>query len=386
MTRPELNRFEPLLKIVCCPVSKTPLTIMSLGELQSAMTEAERARIPDGTIGALVSTTSARAYPIIGDVISFLNQDVLKLSGNIDTAVAVAESASTKLDVKRWYDEFGWKKTDTGEYIDTSLFSQTGRSAHGFYETVSHLSLIDRFMEGEFFLDAASGAIAHPEYLAYTWFYKYRVCVDMSLTALREASAKLGPKGYYCLADICGLPFRDNVFDGIVSGYTIQHIPESDQRRAVSELCRVLGPGKFCCIMNGLEPGHDIFWRVLWKLIRIVGTRMSAAPMKPQATQAATAPEGPSVLYTRLWGVAWWKTALSELNCDYSLKALRLINRDDFEDWFGNSMPAARLLRFVETSMPRLLCKYAKFGLMEFTKPGNNGNGKIQSTSALHQR
>jgi ubiquinone/menaquinone biosynthesis C-methylase UbiE len=120
------------------------------------------------------------------------------------------------------------------------MFSQASLTGHGFYELSSHLSLLDRFSGGEFVLDAASGPIANPEMVAYSWFYKYRVCVDISLTALQEAATKLEGKGFCCMADICQLPFRDGVFDAVESGYTIQHIAESRQSRAVAELYRVL--------------------------------------------------------------------------------------------------------------------------------------------------
>jgi ubiquinone/menaquinone biosynthesis C-methylase UbiE len=36
------------------------------------------------------------------------------------------------------------------------------------------------------------------------------------------------------MADISRLPFQDGVFDGIISGYTIQHIDEAQQSEAVA--------------------------------------------------------------------------------------------------------------------------------------------------------
>jgi putative transposase len=53
---------------------------------------------------------------------------------------------------------------------------------------MSHLSILDRLPGGDFVLDAASGAIPHSEQLAFSWFFKSRVCVDMSITALHEAN------------------------------------------------------------------------------------------------------------------------------------------------------------------------------------------------------
>jgi uncharacterized protein YbaR (Trm112 family) len=378
MTQPALDVFEPLLEIICCPYTRLPLALMTLPELYRSVAATGSSRIPDGTIGALVSTASSHAYPIIGQVISFLEQDILRLSANVDS-LPISESSSVtllKLEVKKWYDEFGWKQIETGQYGDTSLFSQVGHSAHGFYEMISHLSLLDRFVGGEFFLDAASGAIPHPEYLAYTWFYKYRVCVDISLTALQEAASKLGSKGFYCMADICRMPFRDNVFDGIVSGYTIQHVPESDQRQAVTELHRVLAPKKSCCIMTDLGLSRNFTWPMLWKVLRLIGRVIKTPDRELQASTKSALPPPPAILYCHTRDVAWWRKTLSEMDCEFSLQALRLLAKDEFEGCFDNSLAMAKFLRMLETSMPKLLTRYCRYGLVEFSK--------TQSDSGTH--
>lgn len=167
MTPPILDVFKPLLEITCCPYTKTPLVLMTLPELETYIVSAQRSSIPNGTIGAMVSTVSSNAYPIIGQVISFLEQDTLRLSANADSLLISEPSpvASIKLDVKKWYDDFGWKQTGAGPYGDTSLFSQVGNSAHGFYEMNSHLSFLDRFMGGEFFLDGVIVNLKGPAFI-----------------------------------------------------------------------------------------------------------------------------------------------------------------------------------------------------------------------------
>jgi hypothetical protein len=129
----------------------------------------------------------------VGGIVCFLEQDSLRLSRDRESDITgrEADKSAIRQSVKQWYDDFGWRRNETGVYNDTALFSQQSNTAYGAYEVASHLSLVDRLSGGDFVLDAASGAIAHPEYLAYSWFYKYRVCVDISLEALREAQAKL---------------------------------------------------------------------------------------------------------------------------------------------------------------------------------------------------
>ena len=79
--------------------------------------------------------------------------------------------------VKSWYDQFGWKKNENGVYNDSALFSQTRPIGNGLYELMSHISILDRLPGGDFILDAASGAIPHPEYMAFSWYFtEPRVC------------------------------------------------------------------------------------------------------------------------------------------------------------------------------------------------------------------
>ncbi len=40
---------------------------------------------------------------------------------------------------------------------------------------------------GDFLLDAGSGPVQWPEYLTYSEGYRFRVCLDISITALKEA-------------------------------------------------------------------------------------------------------------------------------------------------------------------------------------------------------
>ena len=49
-------------------------------------------------------------------------------------------------------------------------------------------------------------------------------------------------KGEIMVADICGLPFRDNFFDIVVCSEVLEHIQH--HKTAISEIARVLKPGK----------------------------------------------------------------------------------------------------------------------------------------------
>ena len=90
-----------------------------------------------------------------------------------------------------------------------------------------------------------------PDYLTYSENYRYRVCADISITALREARTRLGERGLYVVTDIANLPFKSDVFDGEVSMHAIHHLPLSEHQGAYLELHRVLKPERSAVIVNG---------------------------------------------------------------------------------------------------------------------------------------
>src|SRR5712692_2287551 len=127
-----LSQFTELQAILCCPHSKSALSLMAASELLRQLPEDERHRVPEGTVGAFVSESSLTAYPIVGRIADFLEQDSLLLSKDRRSKRTGldAESDSIQQSVKQWYDEFGWQRNETGMYKDTELFSQLSLTAH----------------------------------------------------------------------------------------------------------------------------------------------------------------------------------------------------------------------------------------------------------------
>jgi hypothetical protein len=75
--------------------------------------------------------------------------------------------------------------------------------------------------------------------------------MDISIVALREARKRLGDHGLYVVADVAKLPFKSEVFDGIVSLHTIHHVPTEEKIPAYEGLYRTLAPGKKMVVVNG---------------------------------------------------------------------------------------------------------------------------------------
>ena len=98
-------------------------------------------------------------------------------------------------------------------------------------------------------LDAGSGPVQYPEYLTYSNGFDFRICVDISFLALKEAQKKIGMKGIYILGDVTNIPLQDNVVDGAVSLHVIYHVPKEEQVTAIRELHRVLKPASSAALV-----------------------------------------------------------------------------------------------------------------------------------------
>ncbi|HUF39642.1 MAG TPA: class I SAM-dependent methyltransferase [Anaerolineales bacterium] len=160
-----------------------------------------------------------------------------------------------KNEVREFYDTIGWTQVDDGgeagpryqnaRYEDLRPVSQ--EYIHRCHLRVKrHLAPAGRYL-----LDAGSGPIQYDEYLTYSEGYRYRVCADMSITALKEAREKIGRHGLFVVADIANLPFDQDAFDGVVTLHTIHHLPADEHLAAYRGLHRVLAPGRTAVVVNG---------------------------------------------------------------------------------------------------------------------------------------
>lgn len=86
-----------------------------------------------------------------------------------------------------------------------------------------------------------------------TFFYQIRgvtgirIGIDLSQNTLKLAKKKF-PDAIYVLADAEALPFKNGVFNVIVSAHALEHIP--DDYRALSEMSRILKPGSEMIILT----------------------------------------------------------------------------------------------------------------------------------------
>ncbi|MEA3326249.1 MAG: class I SAM-dependent methyltransferase [Chloroflexota bacterium] len=152
--------------------------------------------------------------------------------------------------VREFYDSVGWKMDDDALYQNAQYEDLRPVSRDYIYRC--HMR-VNRHLasEGRFLLDAGSGPVQYPEYLTYSEDYQVRVCMDLSIVALKEARKRLGDHGFFVVGDVTHLPFQSEVFDGIVSMHAIHHVPKGDKIPAYDELYRTLNPGKQMVVVNG---------------------------------------------------------------------------------------------------------------------------------------
>ena len=234
-----------------CPITGGSVRWMDESELArlNADAAAGDAAHLDGTPveenipAALVNAEGSLAYRVGDGILMMLPITAVAL-----TRAAAAQFGGAhrreKADIKGFYDRIGWTRTESGDFEDAVAFEDL-RPVSASYIRKAHQRLKTYLPpSGDYLLDVASGPVQYPEYLAYSQDYKRRVCMDISISALREARRKLGDKGVYILGDITNLPLQSDAIDAVVSLHTIYHVPKDEQRNAFEELYRVLKPGR----------------------------------------------------------------------------------------------------------------------------------------------
>ncbi|HEX7555044.1 MAG TPA: class I SAM-dependent methyltransferase, partial [Leptolinea sp.] len=160
------------------------------------------------------------------------------------------DNQDIKQQVRTFYDQVGWKSVGEGVY-QNARYEDLRPVSHEYIHRC-HLR-VNRYLSpvGSLLLDAGSGPVQYPEYLTYSEYYQHRVCLDISILALKEARQRLAEHGLYVVADVANLPFKPEAFDGLVSLHTLHHLPLTEQRKAYIEFMRVLSPGRTAVVING---------------------------------------------------------------------------------------------------------------------------------------
>ncbi len=227
-----------------------------------------------------------------------------------------------KQKVRSFYDQVGWQVVGDGLYQNARY--EDLRPVSSEYIHRCHLR-VGRYLKpsGRFLLDAGSGPVQYPEYLTYSQNYQYRVCADISIVALQEARKRLGEHGLYVVTDVANLPFKKEVFDGVVSLHTLHHLPLSEQKKAYGEIDRVLAQKSTAVIVNGWTDS-PLMRRSQWlvRLMEGVGRlvlRLKGKPVESKKIPAkveAKKETAPTGTFIEKLDAAWLRRELAGKNVE----------------------------------------------------------------------
>ena len=290
-----------------------------------------------------------------------------------------------KQNVKQFYDTFGWDKNQNDVYKDTASFVDMRPVLSTYYHKV-HMRVKKFFHpQGEYFLDAGSGAISHPEYIEYSSGFKRRVCVDFSAKALAEARSKLDDHGLYVLADLTRLPFSDHTFDATVCAHVLYHIPEDEQKAAIFELYRTLKPDGNCVItytwptsiFTKLALNFNTKWiteKIRRLLSMIPGARYLWMKLTKRTGKTIDVgkPKQPSrpPLYFHPHDYQWFQETLPE-NWETDIRCWRSVGRIFTTRFVGNNFAGRlflELLFWLETILPHALARLGQYPMIIIRK------------------
>jgi len=243
------------------------------------------------------------------------------------------DEATIKEQVREFYDRVGWQQMGEGLYQNARY--EDLRPVSQEYIQRCH-QRVSRALgtAGNLLLDAGSGPVQYPDYLAYSQGYRQRVCADLSITALKEARLRLGEHGWYVVCDIARLPFKAQAFDGIVSLHAVHHVPYPEQPKAYGNLYRVLKPGRSAAIVNAWNRSSLMtHWQWLVRSMDwLMGVRRRLSggktqpPVETSPTNVAPSSQPATGTYTRHYDANTLLAELARLGVPAELRPWRSLS------------------------------------------------------------
>jgi ubiquinone/menaquinone biosynthesis C-methylase UbiE len=291
---------------------------------------------------------------------------------------------NVKQTVREFYDQVGWQTI--GETLYQNAQYEDLRPVSQDYLHRCHLRVKRHLVpRGDYFLDAGSGPVQYPEYLTYSEGYQKRVCVDISIVALKEARKRVGEHGFYVVADIAHLPFRSELFDGITSLHTIHHVPMEDKLPTYAGLYRVLKPGRTLVAVDGwtksplMEHLRGLMkfmkriraWIKHEEHISIGGSIEGDQAMAKSEIKSREGSDSPAGTFVQKLDADWLIEALTG-RMDFDIFVWRSVSvaflrSVIYPDWGGRFW--LRVLFWFEERFPRLLGRIGQYPLVLIRKP-----------------
>lgn len=291
------------------------------------------------------------------------------------------DKSEIKREVQEFYDEYGWQQIGDGLYQNSRY--EDLRPVSKEY-VVRCRERVEEYLPegGHFILDGGSGPVQYPEYIEYSRGYDKRVCLDISQLALKEARRRIGDHGFYVVGDLANLPFKQDVFDAVISMHVIYHLPMEDQESAFREFFRTLVPGGDAVVIYSWGR-HSLLMRLAEPVVRLAGwfvrlySRIRFGKQRPlkydgkeidkETATLLTKPGLYSFKHDHRWlenrigdlpgfEIRVWRTASSAF-----LRAL--VHRQFFGRFW------LRLLFWLEEKFPNLLGRIGQYPMVLYQKP-----------------
>ncbi len=281
--------------------------------------------------------------------------------------------AEIKHQVREFYDRVGWQTESDGFYQNAS-YEDLRPVSHEYIHNC-HLRVLRHLNPlGRYLLDAGCGPIQYPEYLEYSRGYQRRICADISIVALQEARKRLGSHGLYVVCDVANLPFKSDVFDGLVSLHTLHHLPPVDHVRAYGELQRTLAASGKGVIVNGWDnPPLTIFlnfWIMLTERLYAITRPQTRSTNPDQVIHPSADQAERRGTYVRKENAAWLNKEVGSL-MPINVYCWRSVNVRFLRTFIHERFAGKFLLKLIyalEELFPHFLGRYGQYPLVEMGK------------------
>ncbi len=288
--------------------------------------------------------------------------------------------ADIKREVRDFYNSVGWKQIGHGVYQNARY--EDLRPVSRRYIHDCHLRVLRHLPHnGTYLLDAGSGPIQYPEYLTYSEGFKFRVCLDISHIALKEARKRISEHGLFVVGDVANLPFKPNTFEGEISLHTVHHLPLQEHEQAFMEFYRVLRPGgrvvvvnswgKYSPLMSFFQP----FIALAFSFLRIY-RRVRKLGVDPTSSPMGTHPEAEARLrssgsYIKRYSYSWLKSHLKALP-GLEVYVWRSVSTSFLRAFIHRKLWGTGWLRLIyslEERAPRFFGRVGQYPMILFHKP-----------------
>jgi len=356
-----MMNFTELEEILLCPLTAESLRYsddISNTKLSNLAPE-EMKQVP-----GYVNESESCFYPILNNIICLLPQYAI-------TSIH-AEANKDIESVRSFYDQFGWVKNPDNKYNDNKLFVDQRHVADEYRSKTT--KRVNNFLNssGKYILDIASGPVYQEEYKEFSRNFEYRICIDLSIRALQEASQNLEPNhGIFILGDISNIPLKANSCDNVVSMHTLYHVPKEKQAIAIHEMVRVCQPDSKVIIAYNWGWNSILMNIALFptRIIRLFGRVIKLLGRGKKQDESSL-----KKLYFYSHGRRFFRRnkpsdSVLEFNIQKSL------HENFIKLYLGENRRSKKFLKSLfelESKYPSFFGKYGQFPLITLTKKGNS--------------